>query len=190
MHATLHEERPGETLELWFDGEGAGREPGHGSTDLVRKVPGATSDQDVQPVKAVRGEAGRCRRLVSEPAGARIVVCLDEKFQIQALDRSRASLSIAGQGGDDDPRLQAQRHDHPVRRADVLSVLGECLPRHRHIDFLKFLRIIDCEVPRGLQIHLILDNYATHEHPNVKKWLAKHPRFHPTSHRARARGRT
>jgi transposase len=70
---------------------------------------------------------------------------------------------------------------------DVLSgsVIGECLPRHRHSEFLKFLRTIDREVPKGLQIHLILDNYSTHKHPNVKRWLAKHPRFHlhftPTS---------
>jgi len=62
---------------------------------------------------------------------------------------------------------------------DVLSgrVIGECLPRHRHTEFLKFLRIIDREVPAGLQVHLILDNYATHNHPNVKAWLSKHPRF-------------
>jgi transposase len=70
---------------------------------------------------------------------------------------------------------------------DVLtgSVIGECLPRHRHEEFLKFLRIIDREVPKGLQIHLILDNYRTHKHADVIAWLAKHPRFHlhftPTS---------
>ena len=70
---------------------------------------------------------------------------------------------------------------------DVLSgsVIGQCLPRHRHSEFLKFLRTIDREVPKGLQIHLILDNYSTHKHENVKQWLAKHPRFHlhftPTS---------
>jgi transposase len=57
-------------------------------------------------------------------------------------------------------------------------VIGQCLPRHRHIEFLKFLRTIDRDVPQGLEIHLILDNYATHNHPNVKKWLAKHARFH------------
>ena len=70
---------------------------------------------------------------------------------------------------------------------DVLSgtVIGECLPRHRHTEFLKFLRTIDREVPKGHQVHLILDNYCTHKHENVEKWLAKHPRFHlhftPTS---------
>ena len=64
-------------------------------------------------------------------------------------------------------------------------MIGQCLPRHRHTEFLKFLRTIDREVPNGLQVHLILDNYATHKHPNVNAWLAKHPRFHlhftPTS---------
>ena len=70
---------------------------------------------------------------------------------------------------------------------DVLtgSVIGQCLPRHRHVEFLTFLRTIDRQVPNGLQIHLILDNYATHKHPNVQAWLTKHPRFHlhftPTS---------
>ena len=65
------------------------------------------------------------------------------------------------------------------------GLFGQCLPRHRHTEFLKFLRTIDREVPQGLQIHLILDNYSTHKHENVSRWLAKHPRFHlhftPTS---------
>jgi transposase len=56
-------------------------------------------------------------------------------------------------------------------------VIGQCLPRHRHVEFLKFLRTIDREVPKRLQVHLILDNYATHNHPNVRAWLDKHPRF-------------
>ena len=57
------------------------------------------------------------------------------------------------------------------------KVLGSCYPRHRNIEFLKFLRTIDREVPRELDIHMILDNYGTHGHPNVKIWLEKHPRF-------------
>jgi hypothetical protein len=64
-------------------------------------------------------------------------------------------------------------------------VIGQCLPRHRNTEFLKFLRTIDREVPKGLQIHMICDNYGTHNHADVKKWLAKRPRFHlhfiPTS---------
>ena len=56
-------------------------------------------------------------------------------------------------------------------------VIGQCLPRHRNTEFLKFLHTINREVPTGLQIHMICDNYGTHNHANVKKWLAKHPRF-------------
>ena len=70
---------------------------------------------------------------------------------------------------------------------DVLTgkVIGKCLPRHRHEEFLDFLKIIDTEVPRHLQVHLILDNYATHKHPDVLRWMNRHKRFHfhftPTS---------
>ncbi len=72
---------------------------------------------------------------------------------------------------------------------DVLTgeVIGRCLPRHRNTEFLKFLRTIDREVPKGLAVHMILDNYATHKHVNVTAWLAKHPQFHlhftPPPHR-------
>jgi len=64
---------------------------------------------------------------------------------------------------------------------DVLTgkVIGECLPRHRHEEFLKFLKTINAEVPRGLQVHLILDNYSTHKHDAVQRWLRRHKRFHP-----------
>jgi transposase len=86
-----------------------------------------------------------------------------------------------------DPRLQRHGTTTLFAALDVLigSVIGQCLPRHRHTEFLKFLATIDREAPKRLQIHLILDNYATHNHPSVKAWLAKHPRFHlhftPTS---------
>ena len=63
---------------------------------------------------------------------------------------------------------------------DVLTgkVIVQCLPRHRHTEFLKVLKTINAEVPAGLEIHLVLDNYSTHKHAKVKAWLAKHPRFH------------
>jgi transposase len=65
------------------------------------------------------------------------------------------------------------------------SVIGQCLPKHRHEEFLKFLNTIDTEVPKGVAVHLILDNYATHKHPDVQRWLRRHRRFHlhftPTS---------
>ena len=126
--------------------------------------------------------------LYLNPPENAIVLCMDEKSQIQALDRTQPSLPIKkGRAG-------TMTHDYKrngtttlFAALDVLtgSVIGQCLPRHRHNEFLKFLRTIDREVPKGLQVHLILDNYSTHTHPNVKNWLAKHPRFHlhftPTS---------
>jgi len=116
---------------------------------------------------------------VNPPENA-IVLCMDEKSQIQALDRTQPSLPMKpGRAG-------TMTHDYKrngtttlFAALDVLSgsVIGQCLPRHRHTEFLKFLRTIDRQVPDGLNVHLILDNYATHKHPNVQAWLAKHPRF-------------
>jgi len=118
--------------------------------------------------------------LYLNPPEQAVVLCMDEKSQIQALDRTQASLPMKkGRAG-------TMTHDYKrngtttlFAALDVLSgaVIGQCLPRHRHEEFLKFLRTIDREVPKGLQIHLILDNYSTHKHDNVKQWLAKHPRF-------------
>ena len=126
--------------------------------------------------------------LYLNPPEQAVVLCMDEKSQIQALDRTQASLPIKkGRAG-------TMTHDYKrngtttlFAALDVLTgqIIGQCLPRHRHEEFLKFLRTIDRQVPKGLQVHLILDNYATHKHPNVKTWLAKHSRFHlhftPTS---------
>ncbi len=122
------------------------------------------------------------------PPDNAIVLCLDEKSSVQALDRTQPSLPMTK------GRAATMTHDYKrhgtttlFAALDVLTgtVIGECLPRHRHEEFLKFLRKIDHEVPTGLAVHLICDNYATHKHPNVKAWLAKHPRFHlhftPTS---------
>ncbi|MGH2846392.1 MAG: IS630 family transposase [Thermoleophilaceae bacterium] len=126
--------------------------------------------------------------LYLNPPEQAVVLCLDEKSQIQALDRTQPSLPMKkGRAG-------TMTHDYKrngtttlFAALDVLTgaVIGQCMPRHRHEEFLKFLKIIDREVPKRLQIHLVLDNYATHKQANVKAWLAKHPRFHlhftPTS---------
>jgi transposase len=126
--------------------------------------------------------------LYLNPPEKAVVLCMDEKSQIQALDRTQPSLPMKkGRAG-------TMTHDYKrngtttlFAALDVLTgvLIGQCLPRHRNGEFLKFLRRIDREVPKALQIHLILDNYATHKHPNVTAWLAKHPRFHlhftPTS---------
>jgi len=126
--------------------------------------------------------------LYLNPPEQAIVLCMDEKSSVQALDRTQPSLPMV--------RGRAATMTHDYKRhgtttlfaaLDVLTgkVIGACLPQHRHSEFLKFLKIIDTEVPAGLQVHLILDNYATHKHPNVQAWLGKHPRFHlhftPTS---------
>ena len=126
--------------------------------------------------------------LYLNPPDKAVVLCMDEKSQIQALDRTQASLPMKkGRAG-------TMTHDYKRNGTTTLFaalnvltgvVIGQCLPRHRNGEFLKFLRRIDKEVPKSLQVHLICDNYGTHKHPNVTAWLAKHPRFHlhftPTS---------
>ena len=126
--------------------------------------------------------------LYLNPPDQSVVLCMDEKSQVQALDRTQPSLPMKkGRAGT--MTYDYKRHGTTTLFAalTVLTgvVIGRCLPRHRNTEFLKFLRVVDREVPKGLQIHMICDNYGTHKHPNVKKWLAKHPRFHlhftPTS---------
>lgn len=126
--------------------------------------------------------------LYLNPPEQAVVLCMDEKSQIQALDRTQASLPLKpGRAG-------TMTHDYKrngtttlFAALDVLTgkVIGQCLPRHRHEEFLQFLKTIDREVPRGLQVHLILDNYSTHKHAEVQRWLKRHKRFHlhftPTS---------
>jgi transposase len=126
--------------------------------------------------------------LYLNPPTRAVVLCMDEKSQIQALDRTQASLPMT-KGRGDTMTHDYKRHGTTTLFAalDVLTgkVIGECLPRHRHEEFLTFLRTIDREVSKGLSIHLILDNYAAHKHPNVQRWLNRHKRFHlhftPTS---------
>lgn len=126
--------------------------------------------------------------LYLNPPENAIVLCMDEKSSVQALDRTQPSLPMV--------RGRAATMTHDYKRngtttlfaaLDVLTgrVIGSCLPKHRHSEFLTFLKTIDTQVPDGLDVHLILDNYATHKHPKVQAWLGKHPRFHmhftPTS---------
>jgi transposase len=117
-----------------------------------------------------------------------LVLCVDEKSQIQALDPIQPSLPMKpGRAG-------TMTHDYKRNGTTTLfaalntldgSVIGQCLPRHRHQEFLKFLRTLDREFPSDMELHLIVDNYRTHKHANVNAWLQKHPRFHlhftPTS---------
>ena len=114
------------------------------------------------------------------PPDKAVVLCVDEKTQVQALDRTQPGLPMKK------GRCGTMTHDYKRNGTTCLfaamnvldgKVLGACYPRHRHIEFLKFLRTINHEVSGNFDIHMILDNYGTHGHPNVKSWLEKHPRF-------------
>ena len=114
------------------------------------------------------------------PPDKAVVLCVDEKTQVQALDRTQPGLPMKK------GRCGTMTHDYKRNGTTCLfaamnvlegKVIGSCYPRHRNFEFLKFLRTINREVPPNLDIHMILDNYGTHGHPNVKLWLEKHPRF-------------
>ena len=119
--------------------------------------------------------------LYLNPPDHALVLCVDEKSQIQALERTQPLLPPrAGLRRRCHARLHSPRHHHPLRRLDVATgrVLAQCRPRHRHQEFLGFLQHIDAHVPPDLDIHLVVDNYATHKHARVKRWLADRPRYH------------
>ena len=118
--------------------------------------------------------------LYMNPPEKAVVLCIDEKTQIQALDRTQPGLPLKK------GRCGTMTHDYKRNGTTSLfaalnllegTVIGECYSRHRHQEFLKFLRRLDREFSKEQALHLILDNYATHKHPEVKKWLKKHPRF-------------
>jgi transposase len=118
--------------------------------------------------------------LYLNPPEHALVFSVDEKSQIQALDRTQPGLPMKR------GRAETVTHDYKRNGTTTLfaalntldgKVIGQCLPRHRHQEFLRFLRTVHRQTPRDLDLHLILDNYATHNHPAVKEWLAKYPRF-------------
>jgi transposase len=118
--------------------------------------------------------------LYLNPPDRAVVLCVDEKSQIQALDRTQPGLPMKK------GRCGTVTHDYKRHGTTSLfaalnvldgRVIGECHQRHRHQEFLKFLRRLDREFPRKLTLHLILDNYGTHTHPTVQEWLTRHPRF-------------
>lgn len=139
---------------------------------------------DPQFIEKVRDVVG----LYLNPPEKALVLAVDEKSQIQALDRTAPCLPIL-------PTTPARMTHDYVRNGttslfaalDVASgsVIAQHYRRHRHQEFLRFLKLIDAAVPDGLELHLVCDNYATHKTPEVRKWLLRHPRFHlhftPTS---------
>lgn len=126
--------------------------------------------------------------LYLNPPEHALVLSVDEKTQIQALDRTQKSLPIYP------GRCGTMTHDYRRNGTTTLfaalevaqgRLIGTCMAQHRHQDWIRFLRLIDSETPADLDLHLIVDNYATHKHPKVQAWLKRHRRFHlhftPTS---------
>jgi transposase len=118
--------------------------------------------------------------LYLNPPQKAVVLCLDEKSQIQALDRTQPGLPLKK------GRCGTITHDYKRNGTTTLfaalnpldgKVIGECHARHRHQEWLKFLRRLDREFPGDQELHLVMDNYGTHKEPHVKAWLKKHPRF-------------
>jgi transposase len=126
--------------------------------------------------------------LYLNPPEHALVLSVDEKSQIQALDRTQPGLPLKK------GRCGTMTHDYVRNGTTTLfaalemaegKLIGSCMPRHRHQQWIKFLKLIDQQTPAGMDLHLIADNYATHKHPKVLAWLKRHPRFHihftPTS---------
>lgn len=133
--------------------------------------------QDPDFVRKLRDVVG----LYLNPPDKALVLCVDEKSQIQALDRTQPSLPLR-------PGLPTRQTPDYVRHGtttlfaalNVLdgTVIGHCQPRHRHTEFLAFLERVERAIPRRREIHLILDNYGTHKHPRVQAWFATRPHYH------------
>lgn len=126
--------------------------------------------------------------LYLNPPDHSLVLSVDEKSQIQALDRTQPGLPMKK------GRCGTMTHDYKRNGTTTLfaalnmltgQVIGDCMPRHRHQEFIRFLKKIDAETPPHMALHLIVDNYGTHKHPRVNQWLRRHPRVHlhftPTS---------
>ncbi len=176
------------------------RPPGatHWSTRTMAKARGVSpatvqriwDAHGLQPHRVETFKLSRDKRLVEKltdvvgvylnPPDKAVVLCVDEKSQIQALDRTQPGLPLKK------GRCGTMTHDYKRNGTTTLfaalntlegTVIGTCYPRHRNIEFRKFLRRIDQTIPSDLAVHMILDNYGIHTHPKVKSWLAKHPRF-------------
>ncbi len=140
---------------------------------LVRTFKVSNDPKFTEKVKDIVG-------LYVNPPDKALVLCVDEKSQIQALDRTQPGLPMKG------GRAGTMTHDYKRHGTTTLfaalnivdgKLIGKCMPRHRQNEFLKFLKEIDKETPKKLDLHLIVGNYGSHKTVKVKQWLSKHPRF-------------
>ena len=118
--------------------------------------------------------------LYVDPPAHAVVLSVDEKSQIQALDRTQPGLPLKP------GRCGTMTHDYKRHGTTTLfaalnvlegRIIGRCMQRHRHQEFIRFLNAIEADIPAGKIVHVVLDNYATHKHPKVRAWLGRHPRF-------------
>jgi transposase len=163
--AELAKVSPASVQRIWAD---AGLKP-----HLVKTFKLSTDPQFEEKLVDVVG-------LYMDPPEQAMVLCVDEKSQIQALDRTQPGLPMKK------GRCGTMTHDYKRHGTTTLfaalevvtgKVIGTCKKRHRHEEFLQFLREIDRKTPKDLTLHLVLDNYGTHKHPNVREWLKDNPRF-------------
>ena len=191
VDATLHSKPTNAThwsVRLMSEAQGVSRMAVHRiwkkynlKPHLIRTFKISNDPNFIEKVKDIVG-------LYLNPPDKAMVLCIDEKSQIQALDRTQPGLPMKkGRAG-------TMTHDYKRHGTTTLfaalnilngKVIGECMPRHRQDEFLKFLKKIDKETPKKLDLHLIADNYGSHKTEKIKMWLKKHPRikmhFTPTS---------
>jgi transposase len=191
VEATLHSKPANAThwsVRLMAEAQGVSRMTVHRiwkkynlKPHMVRTFKISNDPKFVEKVKDIVG-------LYLNPPDKALVLCVDEKSQIQALDRTQPGLPMKkGRAG-------TMTHDYKRHGTTTLfaalnildgKVIGKCMPKHRQEEFLKFLRKINKETPKNLDLHLIVDNYGSHKTPKVRQWLSKHPRikmhFTPTS---------
>ena len=183
IEATLHTKPQGQTH--WSTRAMAQKEGVHAST--VCRI---WQEHDLQPHRQETFKLSRDPQFVPKlldvvgvylnPPQNAVVLCVDEKSQIQALDRTQPGLPLKP------GRCGTWTHDYVRHGTTTLfaalevvhgKVVGQCYSRHRHQEFLKFLQRLDAEYPGEVELHLVMDNYGTHKHPRVVRWLEKHPRF-------------
>jgi transposase len=183
VHHTLHRKPDDAThwsTRSMADSEGVSRETVRRVWNAFGLQPHRTRtfklSSDPLFVEKVRDICG----LYLNPPDLALVLCVDEKSQIQALERAQPILPLRP-GSPERRTHDYERHGIASLFAafDIASgkVIGKCYAQHRHQEFLKFLRVIDKEVPSQLDVHLVVDNYGTHKHPRVRRWLASHSRY-------------
>jgi transposase len=191
VHMTLHEKPPNAT-QWSMRSMGAAAGISYSSVQRIWHAHGLKPHLvETFKISRDRNFAAKVADVVGlylNPPDKALVLCVDEKSQIQALDRTQPGLPMKkGRAG-------TMTHDYKRNGTTTLfaalnmldgRVIGACMPRHRHREFLRFLKLIDQRTATNLDLHLVVDNYATHKTPGVKRWLKTHPRFHlhftPTS---------